>query len=161
MTEHRLLQLLTKYNLKVTTAESCTGGLVAGLLCDISGISNFYEEGFITYSEKAKCKNLDVLPEIINTYGVVSEETAIAMAEGALTRAQADCAISTTGVAGPTGGTEDTPVGTVCFGCIVKGHTFHTRRVFKGTRMEIRMQAAVFALEFLSEKIMQCCELEN
>jgi len=161
MTEKRLLQLLTKYNLKVATAESCTGGLLAGLLCDISGISSFFEEGFITYSENAKIKNLDVPPEIIRTFGVVSEETALAMAKGAANRANADCAISTTGVAGPTGGTEDVPVGTVCFGCVVNGQDFHTSVHFEGSRMEVRMQAAQFALLYLMNNIVESCELQK
>ena len=161
MTEKRLLQLLTKYNLKVATAESCTGGLLAGLLCDISGISSFFEEGFITYSENAKIKNLDVSPETIRTFGVVSEETALAMAKGAANRANADCAISTTGVAGPTGGTEDTPVGTVCFGCVVNGQDFHTSVHFEGSRMEVRMQAAQFALLYLMNNIVESYELQK
>ena len=81
MTEHRLLELLGKHNLKVATAESCTGGLVAGILCDISGISAFFEEGYITYSERAKIKNLGVATETIETFGVVSLEVAEEMAK--------------------------------------------------------------------------------
>lgn len=153
MTEHRLLDLLTKHNLTIATAESCTGGLVAGFLCDISGISEFFEEGYITYSEKAKTKNLDVSPELITTFGVVSEETALAMAKGAAKRADAVCAVSTTGVAGPTGGNEEIPVGTVCFGCVVDGHEFTETVHFEGSRMEVRVQAAQFALMYLMNNI--------
>ncbi len=158
MTENRLLELLSKYNLKIATAESCTGGLVAGVLCDISGISKHFEEGFITYSEDAKIKNLGVLPETIETYGVVSCEVAEEMAIGACKSANANCAIATTGVAGPTGGTDENPVGTVCFACVVKNQVLTERMIFSGTRMEIRMQAAIYALEMLCDYIETCYE---
>ena len=158
MTENRLLELLSKHNLKIATAESCTGGLVAGVLCDISGISAYFEEGYITYSEEAKCKNLGVLPETIAPYGVVSCEVAEEMARGAAERANADCAIATTGVAGPTGGTDENPVGTVCFACVVKNQVLTERMIFEGNRMEIRMQAAVYAIEMLCDYIESCYE---
>lgn len=126
---------------------------MAGLLCDISGISAYFEEGFITYSENAKIKNLGVSAETIAKYGVVSTKTAEEMALGAAKRANANCAVSTTGVAGPTGGTKDSPVGCVCFGCVVNGRVYSERIIFEGTRMEVRMQAAVHALEMLCEQI--------
>lgn len=153
MTENRLLQLLSEHNYKIATAESCTGGLVTGLLCDISGISAYFEEGFITYSENAKIKNLGVSPEIIAEYGVVSTKTAEEMAIGAAKRANANCAVATTGVAGPTGGTKETPVGCVCFGCVVNEEVYSERIIFEGSRMEVRMQAAVHALEMLCNRI--------
>lgn len=153
MTEKRLLDLLARHQLKITTAESCTGGLVAGLLCDISGISSYFEEGYITYSENAKIKNLKVSSETLQTYGVVSCEIAEEMAKGAAFCANADCAVATTGVAGPTGGTKDTPVGCVCFAWFVNGNTYSERVIFEGTRMEIRMQAAVYAIKVLCEYI--------
>ncbi|MBQ2902076.1 MAG: CinA family protein [Agathobacter sp.] len=156
MTENRLLELLSKHNLKIATAESCTGGLVAGVLCDISGISAHFEEGYITYSEEAKCKNLGVLPETIAHFGVVSCEVAEEMAMGAAERANADCAVATTGVAGPTGGTEENPVGTVCFACVVRNQVLTERMIFEGNRMEIRMQAAVYAIEMLCDYIESC-----
>ncbi|MBQ3030457.1 MAG: CinA family protein [Agathobacter sp.] len=158
MKEHTLLDLLEKYNLKIATAESCTGGLVASVLCDISGISKYFEEGFVTYSENAKMKNLGVLPETIETYGVVSCEVAEEMAIGACKSANANCAVATTGVAGPTGGTEENPVGTVCFACVVKNQVLTERMIFEGTRMEIRMQAAIYALEMLCDYIETCYE---
>ena len=153
MTEQRLLQLLRENNMKITTAESCTGGLVAGLLCDISGISAHFEEGYVTYSENAKMKNLGVSQETITEYGVVSVETAKEMAQGALKRANANCSVATTGVAGPTGGTSETPVGCVCFAWCVNDEAFTERVIFEGTRMEVRMQAATYALEMLCEYI--------
>ena len=158
MKEHTLLDLLEKYNLKIATAESCTGGLVASVLCDISGISKYFEEGFVTYSENAKMKNLGVLPETIETYGVVSCEVAEEMAIGACKSANTNCAVATTGVAGPTGGTEENPVGTVCFACVVKNQVLTERMIFEGTRMEIRMQAAIYALEMLCDYIETCYE---
>lgn len=158
MTENRLLELLKNYDLKITTAESCTGGLVAGVLCDISGISAHFEEGYITYSEDAKMRNLGVQPETLEHYGVVSCEVAEEMAMGAAERANADCAIATTGVAGPTGGTEENPVGTVCIACVVKDQVLTERMVFEGNRMEIRMQAAVYAIEMLCDYIETCYE---
>lgn len=158
MTENKLLELLSKHHLKIATAESCTGGLVAGVLCDISGISAHFEEGYITYSEEAKMKNLGVLAETLEHYGVVSCEVAEEMAMGAAERANADCAVATTGVAGPTGGTEDIPVGTVCFACVVKNQVLTERMVFSGTRMEIRMQAAIYAIEMLCDYIESCYE---
>jgi len=127
-------------------------------LCDISGISAHFEEGYITYSEEAKCKNLGVLPETIEHYGVVSCEVAEEMAMGAAERANADCAVATTGVAGPTGGTEENPVGTVCFACVVKNQVLTERMIFEGNRMEIRMQAAVYAIEMLCDYIESCYE---
>ena len=153
MTEQRLLQLLRENNLKITTAESCTGGLVAGLLCDISGISAHFEEGYITYSENAKMKNLNVSQDTLDNYGVVSMETAQEMAKGALRKANANCSVATTGVAGPTGGTEETPVGCVCFAWCICDNTYSERVIFDGTRMEVRMQAATYALEKLCEYI--------
>ena len=130
--------------------------MVAGVLCDISGISAHFEEGYITYSEEAKCKNLGVLPETIAHFGVVSCEVAEEMAMGAAERANADCAVATTGVAGPTGGTEENPVGTVCFACVVRNQVLTERMIFEGNRMEIRMQAAVYAIEMLCDYIESC-----
>ena len=153
MTEQRLLQLLRENNLKITTAESCTGGLVAGLLCDIAGISAYFEEGYVTYSENAKKKNLSVSQATLDAYGVVSVETAIEMAKGALIKAGANCSVATTGVAGPTGGTLKTPVGCVCFAWCVYDEVYTERVLFSGTRMEVRMQAATYALEKLCDYI--------
>ena len=155
MTENRLLELLKEKQWKITTAESCTGGLVAGLLCDISGISSYFEEGYITYSENSKENTLGVARETIDTYGVVSCETATEMAIGAARRANANCAIATTGIAGPTGGTLETPVGCVCFAWKITDDIYTDRVIFTGSRMEIRMQAASYALEKLGEYLQQ------
>ncbi len=159
--ELRLLSLLNKHNLSVATAESCTGGLVAARLCDISGISKYFEEGYIVYSEAAKTKNLGVSSETIQEYGVVSPETAMEMAEGAAKNANANCAIATTGVAGPTGGTKDIPVGTVCIACKVNEYTYIETMCFSGNRGEVRAQATDYALEMLCDYIEAYFELKE
>lgn len=153
MKESRLLQLLQERNWSISTAESCTGGLVAGLLCDISGISAYFEEGYITYSESAKIRNLDVSEQTLLEHGVVSCEVAQEMAQGAARRANANCAVSTTGIAGPGGGTPENPVGTVCFAWYIDGKTYSEKGFFEGNRMEIRMQAASYALKKLCNYI--------
>ena len=148
-----LLDLLKKNHFTVTTAESCTGGMVAARLVDIPEISSFFEEGYITYSDRVKTKVLGVPEETITQFGVVSVETAIAMAEGACRTSGASCAITTTGVAGPDGGTTETPVGCVCFGCVVDGKSYCERVVFSGDRKQIRKQATEYAVNLLADKI--------
>ena len=148
-----LLDLLKKNHFTVTTAESCTGGMVAARLVDIPGISSYFEEGYITYSDRVKTKVLGVPEETITQFGVVSVETAIAMAEGACHVSGATCAITTTGVAGPDGGTDETPVGCVCFGCVVDGKSYCERVVFSGDRKQIREKAAEYAITLLTDKI--------
>lgn len=148
-----LLDLLKKNHFTITTAESCTGGMVAARLVDIPGISSYFEEGYITYSDRVKTKVLGVPEETITQFGVVSVETAIAMAEGACHVSGATCAIATTGVAGPDGGTDETPVGCVCFGCVVDGKSYCERVVFSGDRKQIRKQATEYAVNLLADKI--------
>ena len=148
-----LLDLLKKNHFTVTTAESCTGGMVAARLVDIPGSSSYFEEGYITYSDRVKTKVLGVPEETITQFGVVSVETAIAMAEGACHVSGATCAITTTGVAGPDGGTDETPVGCVCFGCVVDGKSYCERVVFSGDRKQVRKQATEYAITLLTDKI--------
>ena len=133
-------------------------------LVDIAGIAAFFKEGYVTYAPEAKERILGVPKEVIEQYGVVSEETAAKMAEGAARTADADTAIATTGVAGPDGGTKRTPVGTVCFGCFVKNRTYTVCRHFEGNRAQVRQQAAEFALAYLKECIQtfeKGCEMEK
>ena len=150
-----LIELLRLNNFKVSTAESCTGGLVGAKIIDADGISQFYQEGYITYAADSKIKLLGVDSKTIDTYGVVSEETAKEMAIGACKKSGADCAVSTTGVAGPGGGTKEAPVGCVCFGCCVNGKVFSARKIFAGDRTAVRIQAAEYGVEFLKEKIVE------
>lgn len=141
----------------VTTAESCTGGLVAGALTDIAGSSAVLERGFVTYSNDAKIEMLGVPRDIIDTFGAVSIACAWAMAKGALDRSRADIAVAISGVAGPGGGSLHKPVGTVVFARIVRGETGEPEGELKffnggdgpGGRAEIRRQATLCALELL------------
>jgi nicotinamide-nucleotide amidase len=107
--------------LRVVTAESCTGGLASAAITAIAGSSDWFERGFVTYSNEAKCEMLGVPRALIDAHGAVSEVVARAMVDGALAHSGGDCALSITGVAGPSGGTPAKPVGTVCFGWRVPG----------------------------------------
>ena len=138
---------LTQSQATLTTAESCTGGGIAKALTDISGCSAYFEGGFVTYSEQSKQRFLGVLPDTLHQFGVVSEKVAQEMAEGACHAFSAHYAISVTGYAGPGGGTEDMPVGSVCFGfASTQGHTMTYTCHFSGNREAIRQQSVTFAL---------------
>ena len=132
------------------TAESCTGGLVAGAITDIAGSSGWFDRGFVTYTNEAKIDMLGVDPDALARNGAVSEATAIAMAEGALRASRADVAVAVTGIAGPAGGTSAKPVGTVCFAWARRGGlaTAATRH-FSGTRDDVREAAVIVALQGL------------
>jgi nicotinamide-nucleotide amidase len=135
----------------VATAESCTGGLVAGALTAIAGSSDVVERGFVTYSNEAKSELLGVSPVTIAAHGAVSSETAAAMAEGAVARAPVDLAISVAGVAGPGGGSATKPVGLVIFGLARRDGLCRTeRRIFDGDRSAVRQAALQVALELLA-----------
>jgi nicotinamide-nucleotide amidase len=135
----------------VATAESCTGGLIAGALTALAGSSDVVERGFVTYSNAAKSELLGVPPETIAAHGAVSSETTAAMAEGAVTRAPVDLAISVTGVAGPGGGSAAKPVGLVIFGLARrKGPSRTEHRVFDGDRSAVRQAAVHTALSLLA-----------
>jgi nicotinamide-nucleotide amidase len=132
--------------LMLATAESCTGGMVATAITDISGSSGWFERGFVTYSNQAKTEMIGVPPELIERYGAVSEPVARAMAEGALRNSRAQISVAITGVAGPGGGTETKPVGMVSFSWSNRLQTKAETIVFKGDREKIRTQAAAHAL---------------
>jgi nicotinamide-nucleotide amidase len=137
----------------VATAESCTGGLVAGALTAIAGSSDVVERGFVTYSNQAKSELLGVPPDIISAHGGVSAETAAAMAQGAVARSPVDLAISVTGVAGPGGATPTKPVGLVLFGLARRDGTCRTeRRIFDGDRSAVRQAALQVALSLLENE---------
>lgn len=138
----------------ISVAESCTGGLVAAALTEIPGSSEIFESGFVTYSNDAKLSMLRVSSDVIDTFGAVSIATAWSMAQGALEQSGADVAVAITGVAGPGGGTEKKPVGTVVFARAEKGgdpgHVVADRKDFGDLgRGGIRLQAALCALELL------------
>ena len=129
--------------------ESCTGGLIAARLVNVSGASNVFSEGYITYSEEAKAKMIGVNPETIKKYNVVSEEVAYEMASGGAKTANADVAVSVTGVAGPLGGTKEIPVGTVCIGVYYKNKVITEKFLLNGDRLQVRNQAVDKALEMV------------
>ncbi|HEX4617985.1 MAG TPA: CinA family protein [Stellaceae bacterium] len=138
---------------RLATAESCTGGLVAGALTAIAGSSDVVERGFVTYSNEAKSELLGVPPETLAAHGAVSAETAAAMAKGALARAPVDLAVSVIGIAGPGGATPTKPVGLVLFGLARRDGECRTeRRVFPGDRTAIRQAALRRALELLDDE---------
>lgn len=147
----RLLgQSLARKKAMCATAESCTGGLVAGAITDIAGSSGWFERGFVTYSNEAKMEQLGVGAATLQTHGAVSEATAREMAEGAVARSRAHLSVAITGVAGPGGGTPDKPVGMVCFAWAGKGlPTTVITRHFAGNRAEVRRASVVAALEGL------------
>jgi nicotinamide-nucleotide amidase len=132
--------------LMLATAESCTGGMVATAVTDISGSSGWFERGFVTYSNQAKTEMIGVPAELIEKHGAVSEPVARAMAEGALRNSRAQVSLAITGIAGPGGGTPEKPVGMVSFGWSNRLHTSVETLVFKGDREQIRVQAAAHAL---------------
>ncbi|MBY2475789.1 competence/damage-inducible protein A [Clostridioides difficile] len=139
--EDAVAKLLVEKNLTIAVAESCTGGLVSSSLINYSGISSVFLEGCVTYSNEAKMKRLGVKRETLEEFGAVSEQTAIEMAEGVAKGLEANIGISTTGVAGPGGGTEEKPVGLVYTAIYINGKTVVKKNVFNGDRRKIRLRA--------------------
>lgn len=147
-----LAEKLRQSQRKIATAESCTGGMVAQYFTALAGSSDWFERGFVTYSNEAKQECLGVAKSVIESDGAVSEACALAMAQGCLAHSHADYALSITGIAGPGGGSEAKPVGTVCFGFAGPDeHHFVRREVFAGDREAIRQQSALFAIRTLLE----------
>lgn len=132
--EKKVVELLKKLNMNISTAESCTGGMLASKLIDVSGISEVFYEGVVSYSNEAKINRLGVRKEILDKYGAVSEEVAKEMVMGLTT----DVALSTTGIAGPDGGSEEKPVGLVYMGIRIKDKIYVEKRVFRGDRNKVR-----------------------
>jgi nicotinamide-nucleotide amidase len=152
-TAKELANLLETAGWKVALAESCTGGLVCATLTELAGSSNWFERGYITYSNQAKTECLGVPIELIESHGAVSEAVARAMAEGAQRNTKVKAAASITGIAGPSGGSSAKPVGTVCFGWAIQSEeavaTTCQTKLFTGDRQAVRQQATAFALEEL------------
>jgi nicotinamide-nucleotide amidase len=148
-----LIDLCRGKRLMLATAESCTGGLIAGLITAVPGSSDVLDCGFVTYSNDAKSRMTGVLPELIAEHGAVSEEVARAMAEGALAHSAADIAIAVTGVAGPGGGTAHKPVGLVHCAAARKGHATITRVLRLGDigRDAVRLETVHAAVELAYE----------
>ncbi len=145
----RVGQALQAKGLLLTTAESCTGGGISQAITEIAGSTGWFDCGFVAYSNPSKTELLDVSAALIAQMGAVSEEVAAAMAIGALANSNAHVALSTTGIAGPTGAVPGKPVGTVCFGWARGEHTHTERLVFPGDRQSVREQTVVHALQGL------------
>jgi nicotinamide-nucleotide amidase len=133
----------------LAAAESCTGGLIAAACTDLAGSSEWFDRGFVTYSNEAKTDLLDVAPALIEAHGAVSEVVARAMAFGAVRRSRARVSVAVTGIAGPSGGSPDKPVGTVWFGFMVNGRLTSETRRFAGDRAAVRQATVAHALEAL------------
>ena len=144
---------LSTQNLKVTCAESCTGGLLAANLTRLPGSSAWFDMGFVTYSNEAKQQMLNVNPTTLAHYGAVSEEVVREMALGALIASKADYALSISGIAGPGGGSEEKPVGLVWFGVASKKRIWAEFKVFNGDRDQVRAQAVQHAIQLLLSKL--------
>jgi nicotinamide-nucleotide amidase len=150
---HEVIALCTAAKLKIATAESCTGGLVAGALTEIAGSSAVVDRGFVTYSNAAKMSALGVSPELLERFGAVSQEVALAMVAGAIARSDADIAVAITGIAGPGGGSADKPVGLVHFAAVRRGHrAVHVERRFGDIgRSAVRLASVAEALAMLKQ----------
>ena len=154
MTPTALLSLYRAKRLRLATAESCTGGMIAAALTDIAGSSDVVERGFVTYSNEAKTEMLGVPADLIAKFGAVSEQVAREMAQGALRHAHADVTVAVTGVAGPGGGSTEKPVGLVYLATARKGgETRCERKLFSGDRAAIRRATVARALEMLAEAV--------
>ncbi|WP_018292045.1 CinA family nicotinamide mononucleotide deamidase-related protein [Verrucomicrobium sp. 3C] len=157
--EGAVVELATRLGKTIATAESCTGGLVSHRLTDVSGSSAVFPYGWIAYANEAKVKELDVEPELLAEHGAVSAEVAAAMASGALRRSGADLAISVTGIAGPTGGTPEKPVGLVWFGLASKEKTISFQKTFPPDRTIVKRLASQSALNALRLALLSDGEL--
>lgn len=150
-----VVKLLKKYELTVTTAESCTGGLLAGTLVGVPGVSEVFREGFVTYSNKAKRKLLDVSKSTLKKYGAVSAQTAKEMAKGGVFATDADICVAITGLAGPDGATPEKPIGLVYIACYMNDKVHVEEFRFKGDRQKIRERSVVQALDVLRRSILE------
>ena len=149
----QLASALTARGWTMATAESCTGGLIAGACTDRAGSSDWFERGFVTYSNAAKTELLGVPAELIAAHGAVSEPVARAMAAGAQAHAPVQLAVAVTGVAGPSGGSADKPVGTVWFGWATPQGVFTERQRFDGDRAAVRRATVAHALAGLLQRL--------
>ena len=152
--EEEVGELLKSKNLSLSTAESCTGGGVAALVTSVPGSSEFFNGGIVAYSNEVKISLLHVSAETLERYGAVSQETVIEMVKGAMKALKTDCAVATSGIAGPGGGTAEKPVGLVYIGCYLNGKTTVKECRFTGNRMENRLHTVETALEMLKERLL-------
>ena len=149
----QLTDLLTERKLTIAVAESCTGGALCSLLTSQSGSSVYFDRGFVTYSNQSKTDMLDVLEITLEEFGAVSEQTAMQMVSGVVKQAKVDVSVAITGVAGPQGGTQEKPVGMVCFGFYILGKYFTTTQNFTGDRYQVVDASIDFALTTLAHEL--------
>ena len=155
----QLAELFIKISGKLVTAESCTGGGLADILTRVPGSSAWFERGFISYSNESKQEMLSVPLDTLEQFGAVSEETASAMAKGAIENSRANYGVAITGIAGPDGGTESKPVGTVCFAWVKRNEGGNTASIcFDGDRLRIREQACMLAMQGLLDVLQKVSE---
>ena len=151
---HEVTQALAKVLIKnhwhLSTAESCTGGMVAASITELAGSSEWFERGYVTYSNQSKSEDIDVSQNLIEQHGAVSDQVARAMALGAKQNSGSDLSLSITGIAGPTGGSPEKPIGTVCFAwALANDQIVSETKHFEGNRQQIRQQACDFSLRKL------------
>ncbi|MBY6914845.1 nicotinamide-nucleotide amidohydrolase family protein [Clostridium botulinum] len=151
--EEVLGKMLIDRGLTLSSAESCTGGLISSTLISYPGISEVFMEGAVTYSNEAKIRRLNVKKETLDKYGAVSEQVAIEMAEGIAKTSRTNIGIATTGIAGPGGGTAEKPVGLVYIGICIKGKAYARRYIFNGNREEVRNLATMSALDMVKREV--------
>jgi len=148
-----LSQLLIDQSLTLSVAESCTGGSLSALLTSVSGSSTYFDRGYITYSNQAKIDMLNVDAKVLDQFGAVSEQTATQMVDGVIQNSHSDVAVSITGIAGPTGGTTEKPVGMVCFGFCIKDKHFVETQNFSGDREAVVVSSVDFVIQTLVNEL--------
>ena len=153
MTNEQIIALLIENNITISTAESCTGGLLGSFITSVSGVSSIYGYGFITYANEAKEHLLGVPHETLQTYGAVSYQTACAMAKGARLKSGSDIAVSITGIAGPTGGSAEKPVGLVYIAISDKNGEEYRKLNLSGNRDAVRSQTCDKVFELIKERL--------
>ncbi|MEI0485275.1 CinA family protein [Brachyspira intermedia] len=151
-----VVELLIQRGLKVTSAESCTGGLFAAHITSVSGSSECFEGSFVTYSNEIKHRMINVREETLGKYGAVSEECVLEMAENSRKIMKSDIAIAISGIAGPSGGTDDKPVGLVWICLAAEGYIKAYKNIFSGDRQEVREQSVMFSLNLIENFIKKC-----
>ncbi len=151
-----VVDLLIQRGLKVTSAESCTGGLFAAHITSVSGSSECFEGSFVTYSNEIKHRMINVREETLEKYGAVSEECVLEMAENSRKIMKSDIAIAISGIAGPSGGTDDKPVGLVWICLAAEGYIKAYKNIFSGDRQEVREQSIMFSLNLIENFIKKC-----
>lgn len=151
--EEELVKILAEKGMYISTAESCTGGLIAGAIVNVAGASSVFKEGFVTYSNESKEKRLGVSHSTLENTGAVSEETVKEMAQGLMKVTGADVTIVSSGIAGPDGGTPEKPVGLVYLCCCTGDGMYVSRNIFNGNRQQIREQAVNTAIELVIDSI--------